>query len=132
MAKGQPEQQLQIALVTLLRTALPAGWRVFATKNHGEQKTRRMHGVHKAMGVMSGLPDLTVLGPGPRILLVELKAPPKRLPSGKLSAAKMKTSDNQDDVIAWLRGIEIPVLVANDIDVVLAWLRGHGVPLRVR
>lgn len=145
---NRPEQALQITLVQLLRgdsrrgipASLPEPWRVFSTKNHGEQTSRRMHGIHVAMGLLKGMCDLVIVGPGPVIddvrwplvFAIELKRPPVVLPSGAKSKAKMRTTEDQDEVLEAFAACGVRTLVANDLDAILTWLRAGGVPLRVR
>lgn len=124
----RPEEALQRSLVAQLRLRLPKPWLVWATPNGGG-RSKAEAGALKAAGVLAGVPDLFVLGPS-LLIAIELKAPPKRLKSGALSKAKLRTSDDQDDVIAALAVCGVPTLVVNDLDEALTVLARLGVPLR--
>lgn len=137
---NRPEQDLvHIPLVRLLLgdpargipAALPPEFVLFSTKNHGEQKSKRMHGIHRAMGLLKGMVDLTIIGPGPVVFVIELKKPLPRRKDGEPSRAK-QTRPEQDEVLARLAACGCHVLVANDVKVVCDWLVSHGVALRVR
>lgn len=126
----RPEERLQRDLVAYLRSVLPQPWLVFAVPNGGG-RSKAESGVLKAMGVMAGVPDLLIVGPG-KVIAVELKAPPKRLPSGKLSQAKPAPSEAQRDVIAALGACGIPTLIVNDLTEAVRALQALGVPMRGR
>lgn len=135
------EQDLvHIPLVRLLNgdpkrgipAALPPQYVLFSTKNHGEQKSKRMHGIHSAMGLLKGMSDLMIIGPGPVVFVIELKAPPAVLPSGNLSRAKPAVRPEQQAVLDRLGACGCHVLVANNVKMVCDWLVELGVPLRVR
>lgn len=140
MAREHPEQDFQIVLVKLLLGdpkrgvpgLLPADWVLFSTKNHGEQKSRRMHGIHRAMGQLKGMSDVVIVGPGPMVFVLELKRPPAVLPSGKLSKAKPRASDDQVAVLERLAACGCHTLVSNNLDEILGWLKSNGCPLRGR
>ena len=134
----RPEQQLQKAVVAHLRARMPKPWLVWATPNGGG-RSKAEAGVQKAMGVMAGIPDLFVLGPlengrmrvrSPRLIAIELKAPPHRLKSGGISKAAVALSPAQKETIAALGECGVPTLVVRSIDDLEAGLRGLGVPLR--
>lgn len=141
----RPEQQLQCDLVAYLRLALPHPWLVFHPRNQGEQRSARMHGVFKAMGVLAGIPDLFVIGgpnvyPAhgrgvlayPTVIAIELKAPPKPLKRGGVSKAKPRTSEAQDAIIAQLGACGVPTLVVRSLDEAIAALKQLGVPLKAQ
>ena len=130
--RKHPEQDFQIALVRDLRLILVPPWRVIGFKNQGERPTKRMHGILKAMGVLSGFPDIGVFGPGRRALFIELKRPAEILPSGRKSNRRLDTSAAQDDCHEWLERCGFPVLVANDAETVMRWLAINEAPVRVR
>lgn len=127
----RPETALQIALVTHLRARLPKPWLLFHVRNQGEQKTKRMHGVLKAMGVLAGVPDLFLIGPR-KVIAMEVKAPRKRLRSGALSEAKPDVSQAQQDVIEALGACGIETLIVRDMDEAVTALLRMGVPLKGR
>ena len=142
----RPEEQLQRALVAHLRARLPKPWLVWATPNGGG-RSKAEAGILKAMGVLAGVPDLFVMGPGlnhpayreagegmltPRLIAIELKAPPKPTKSGKPSKAQPRVSDAQRDVIEQLGQCGVPTLVVDNLDEALRALAALGVPLRGR
>ncbi len=81
----------------------------------------------KEMGMVAGYPDLIVHGRGGVTVLIEVKAPPKRLKSGALSKAKATLSEAQEALHPQLAAMGIPVLVARDAQSVLSALRNMGV-----
>lgn len=140
----RPEESLQRALVAHLRARLPAPWLVLHVPNGGG-RSKAEAGILKAMGVLAGVPDLLVIGcgrtardrngvqwPAPRVIALELKAPPKMLKSGKPSQAKPAVSDAQRDVIAALGKCGIPTLIVRDLDEAIEALARLGVPLKGR
>ena len=146
---NRAEEKLQRQLVAYLRAALPAPWIVFHPANGGG-RSKAEAGILKAMGVLAGMPDLLLIGPGdpsrvdvingwrvtkayyPLIVAIEVKAPPKMLKSGKQSAAKPSVSDAQRDVIATLGQCGIPTLIVRDLDEAIEALKNLGVPLKGR
>ena len=81
----------------------------------------------KEMGMVAGYPDLIVHARGGVTVPIEVKAPPKRLKSGKLSKAKPATTDGQDEVFPLLATFGFPVLIARDLDAVISALSNMGV-----
>lgn len=142
----RPEQALQIKLVSTLRQLLPKPWLVVHVRNQGEQRSKRAHGILKAMGVVAGFPDLLVIGPGgwiyptipqgkqqtAQVIALELKAPPKMLKSGEPSKAKSAVSDAQRDVIEALHQCGIPTVIVRSMDEAIDALKAMGVPLKGR
>ena len=145
------EQTFQISLVAHLRARLPKPWLVFACPNGGETPTARRHGIRKAMGVLAGVPDLWVVGPGaftaaasqrllyanermlwPHIIAIECKAPPNRLRAGGMSKARANISPAQREMIAQLADCGVPTVIARELDETLAALVALGVPLKGR
>ena len=142
----RPEQALQIKLVSTLRQLLPKPWLVVHVRNQGEQRSKRAHGILKAMGVVAGFPDLLVIGPftqgtyqdgsviytHPTTIALELKAPTKMLKSGEPSKAKPAVSDAQRDVIETLGQCGIPTIIVRSMDEAIDALKAIGVPLKGR
>lgn len=81
----------------------------------------------KEMGMVAGYPDLIVHARGGVTVLIEVKAPAKRLQDGSASKAKPTISDAQTEVISTLAGLGFPVLIARDLDTVISALRNMGV-----
>lgn len=124
---GAPEQQAQIAVVSYLRSALPAGSIVAAVKNenHARSKSRgaqmRFQQKRKETGVKPGFPDLICLIPGGKTVLIEMKAPKR----GRLSPAQVECH-------AALRSLGHVVGVARSIDEAQLILEQAGISLRAR
>lgn len=130
----RPEDALQKSLVAHLRAHLPPPWLVWATPNGGG-RSKAEAGILKAMGVMAGIPDLYVLGPGeapcrPFFVAIELKRPPAMLKSGKISRAALRLSNEQTAVIAALTQCGVRTIVARDAHTVVQALIAMGAPLR--
>lgn len=127
---NRPEESLQRAIVHFLTFALPKEWIFWATPNQRGTRTVVEQKILRALGVRAGVPDLFVLGPGPHLIAIEVKAPPVLLKSGAPSKAKPVVSDAQQEVLALLAANGVPILIARSIDDVEAALRGLGVPLK--
>jgi hypothetical protein len=127
---NRPEESLHRAAVQWLTATLPAPW-WFAHVPNGGARSKAEAGILKAMGVQAGMPDLLLFGPS-RVIAVELKAPPRRLASGKLSAAKPAVSEAQRACIAKLSACGVPVLIIRDLAALETALRGLGVQLKGR
>ncbi len=123
--RGAPERAAQTAVVAFLRRALPPGSIVAAVQNeHGASgrtagQRARFGAKRKAEGVVAGFPDLVVLLPGARTVLIEMKAPK----SGRVSVS-------QNTVHAELRRLGFDVAVATSIETAELALRALGVPLK--
>lgn len=128
---NRPEEKLHISVAQWLDWALlpPAVW----WANPNQKGTRSTYEQQKLveMGVKSGIPDIFVLHGG-LLLGPELKAPPALLPSGKLSKAKPRLSDEQRDMHLRLLGAGAKTAVCQSIEEVDKFLRAFGVPLRSR
>lgn len=136
MRRDRSEERLHRALVAYLRLALPKPWLVAHVPNGGG-RSKAEAGIFKAMGVLAGMPDLLVIGPYtktpgiPRVIAIEVKAPPKVLIRG-LSKARPRVSDAQRDVIEALGQCGIPTLIVNNLDEAVRALRELGAPLNGR
>jgi hypothetical protein len=124
------------------RGLLPKPWFCAHVPNGGG-RSKAEAGILKAMGVLAGMPDLLVFGPrdhfadgtplpGPRLIAIEFKAPPKRLRSGGLSKASPRLSPAQRARQADLGACGVPYLVIDDIADMIQSLKALGVPLRGR
>jgi len=142
------EEQLHKACVQYLRASLPKPWITWHTPNGGG-RSKAEAGILKAMGVLAGMPDLFVMGPGPevvapveprgvalctfpRIVAIEFKAPPKRLRAGGVSKARPRLSPAQMARQQDLGACGVPYLVIDDMAEMVQALRALGVPLRGR
>lgn len=139
---SRPEQSLHIALVTTLLGPLmgdgernralgllPLPWMAWHTPNGGGRSLVEAS-IFKGMGVMRGIGDLFVLGPGPKLIHIELKRPPAWLKSGKRSQAAPRVSPYQTKAIAAFAACDVETIVASDINVVLQSLANRGVPIK--
>ena len=131
---GNSEEQLQRTVVEHWRVRGVPG-SILAAIPNGERRDKATGGRLKAMGVLSGFPDLFALGVasmasgaflGLPMALVELKRP-----TPKPRDAERDLSDAQKKVIPLLRAGGINVFVSNDLDEVLCFLENLGVLRKV-
>lgn len=143
------EENLHRACVAYLRATLPKPWFCFHVPNGGG-RSKAEAGILKAMGVLAGMPDLFVMGPGdprtvevingwrvtrthyPHIIAIEFKAPPKPLRGGGPSKARPRLSPAQCARQADLGACGVPYLVIDDMADMVQSLKALGVPLRGR
>lgn len=119
----RPEEALHRAIVQWLSIRIRPPAMFWHTPN-GMGRSKAEAGILKAYGTKAGMPDLFVLEPpGPRLIAIEIKAPPKRLKSGKPSRAKPRTSEAQEAVLADLAACGVEVVIARSIDDVAQALR---------
>lgn len=115
----RPEQALQRSVCSYLSHALPEGWAYWMNLNNPRNK---INGAHmKAMGLLKGVPDMTIAGPGAtgaRALFIELKAP-----KGRLTA-------EQTAFLDWWSGIGGFCAVCRSVEDVEAFLKDSGLRLR--
>jgi len=145
---NRPEEALHRACLDYLRASLPKPWIVWHTPNGGG-RSKAEAGILKAMGVLAGMPDLFVMGPGPEVvapteprgvalrsfphlIAIEFKAPPKRLRTGGPSKAKPRLSPAQTARQIDLGACGVPYLVIDDLADLTQSLKALGVPLRWR
>lgn len=128
----RPEDKLHRAIVKALRsplTGLEPPWMLWHTPNSGMRRAQNpaAYGAYmQAMGLVSGIPDLFVLGPGPVLIGLEVKAPPTTLKSGAKSKAKPNLSDAQKTTIGALCACGVPTIVVRDVDDAVAALSSLG------
>lgn len=130
--RSYPEEALQKQLVAELEWRLMSPWMFWATPNQRGTRARWEQELLAALGVKPGAPDLFVLGPGPRLIAIECKAPPKRLKGGAVSRAKPRVSADQEAMHAKLATLGAPVLIVRDVGETMAALERLGAPLRGR
>lgn len=126
-----PEEAAHRAIVQHLRLRLVAPWIVWHTPNGGG-RSKAEAGILKALGVMAGMPDLFVLGPGCKLIGLEVKPPPQRLPSGKTSQAKPVLNDAQKALFPQLAELGVPVIVVTDPEEAVMVLSSLGAQFRGR
>lgn len=123
---NRPEEQAHRAIAQWLAVSLPRGWLFWHTPNGGGRSAAEA-GILKALGTRPGMPDLFILGPGSRLIAIEVKAPAHELKRGGVSQAKPRISEEQHRVIAQLAANGVPTLIARSIDDVESALRNMGV-----
>lgn len=123
--RGSPERAVQVTLRRWLDVVLPAGSVTAAVKNEHAAASAdpmgraRFHAKRKAEGVVAGFPDLVVLLPGGRTLLIEVKAPRTGV-----------ISDAQAGLHTRLRSMGHTVIVATCIEDARGGLLAAGVKPR--
>lgn len=129
----RPEDALQVAVIDYLtRNGLFA----FHIPNQGHWSAA--YGLKlKRMGRRAGMPDLQVIcqqsAPLPRgVFMVECKAPPKRLRSGKLSSAKPRLDREQHETISQLAALGVPTLIIRSVDELELALLGLGLRIKTK
>lgn len=112
------EEPIVISIANYLR--LQFGGIFWHTRNEGNDAPQYRHRL-KAMGVLAGVPDLTLLwsvNGSIRVLFIEVKAQKGRL------------SDAQEDLIAKLKAIGFPCEVVRSVDDVVKLFHVYHLPLR--
>lgn len=130
----RPEDTLHRAIVRHLEARLEPPWMFWHTPNSGIRRSQNpaAFGAYlKAMGQLAGIPDLFVLGPGPVLIGLEVKAPPTVGKRG-VSKAKPILNDAQKAVFPRLAGLGVPVIVVRDVDDAIAALSSLGAKFRGR
>lgn len=127
----RPEETLQRAIVAYLDRCLLPPWIFWATPN--QRGTRKVYEqtILKALGVRAGVPDLFILGPGARLIGIEVKAPAKQTKRGA-SKAKPVLNDAQKAMFPRLAELGVPVVIVRDVDDMVSALRTMGAPFRGR
>lgn len=117
MARADPETQLQIAAVNLMRLILPVGAIIHHSHNEGK-RSKREAGIAKAMGQRAGFADLMILHDG-EVYFIEFKSP-----TGRQSTSQ---KDFQKDLD---RAGFSSYAIARSIDDTVAALRQWGLEAR--
>jgi len=119
--RGTPEADLQRAVVSALRFALPKGAVIHHCANEVAQagpRGAKRQAILQGMGVHAGFADLIVLSEG-RVLFLELKSP-----KGRLSPAQQAFRDAVEaQGFAWA--------LVRSLDDALGALADHGFTTRV-
>ena len=130
VAPQPTERQAQRTVLQWLALVLPPGSMVHHVANEAavnpkwtpHQKARYFEERRKD-GVLLGFPDLLILLPGRKLVLVEMKRPDGERRGGQLSK-------EQKALHPQLLARGFPLVVARTIEDVAAVLRADGVPLR--
>lgn len=117
MTRRSRELPVHTAVLGYLRTVLPDAI-VFHPANQGHGRSARQGGVLKAMGVVSGIPDLGVMLPGGRAIWFEVKAP------------KGRRSDTQFALHLRMESLGHHCATVSSIEEVRNTLRALGIPTR--
>lgn len=128
---NRPEENLQRAIVKHLELRLEPPWMFWATPNQRGTRSAAETMILKAMGVKAGIPDLFILGPGPVLIGLEVKAPPAQGKRG-VSKAKPALNDAQKAMFPRLAGLGVPVIVIRDVEDAIAVLSTLGATFRGR
>lgn len=127
--KRRPEETLQRHIVTwcamqrLLCVAVPNA----AVRRAGGRAGNAVP------GLLAGFPDLLVFPGDGRVVALEVKAPPKILPSGKPSLAAPRISEEQLHVMNLLNAVGVSTYVVRSVEQVAAiakadkWLAGRAI-----
>lgn len=113
------EEALQKSVVEYLRWALPSDAVCWATPNQRGTRARWENELLKAMGVLSGYPDLSVLHQG-HLVCIELKAP------GRTNSGVQKAVHGR------LRDAGAHVHTCHSLGEVATVLELEGIPLKAR
>ena len=114
MTRAAPERTIQIAIKR--RLALSG---VVCCHTPNASKRSVIAGrMLKAEGMITGFPDLTVIGPSGRVAFLEVKA------------EKGRTSPAQEDILAMLQRMGHAVAVVRSQDDAVAALQEWGWPVR--
>ena len=121
----RPEEQIQRAIVRALKIALPHGWHVVGVSNN--PRSALTGSEEKAMGMVAGYPDLTILGciigedpadARPFTGFMEVKAP-----KGRLQPVQREMHDKLADC-------GFPVAVVRSVEDALQTAQAWGLPIR--
>lgn len=113
--RARPEETLQLQVARFLNLAL-AGNSMWMHVPNGGLRSATEAKRFKAMGVMAGFPDISVINDG-RLICIELKAD------------KGRATANQLDCHRRLSMARVPVGICRSLGEVEAFLRAAGVPL---
>jgi len=114
MTRAAPERAIQIAI----KRRLALSGVVCCASQNAEKRSAIRGRLLKQEGMITGWPDLTVVGPGGRIAFLEVKS------------AKGHTTDAQDDCLAMLRRMGHDVAVVRSQDDAVLMLQEWGWPVR--
>jgi hypothetical protein len=125
------EETLQREIVRHLEWRLEPPWMFWATPNQRGTRSVVEAQILKTLGVKAGIPDLFVLGPGPILVGLEVKAPPTVGKRG-VSKARPRLNEAQQAMFPRLAGLGVPVIVVRDVDDAIASLSSLGAKFKGR
>jgi hypothetical protein len=110
------EDAIHRSIFRFLRSVLPAHWLVYHTPNGGSRNKIEAANM-KGLGVLAGVPDLTIVGDG-KAYFLEVKAK-----SGRVQPSQHAFMDK-------LEANKIAHAVVRSIDDVRAFIEQYGLPSR--
>ena len=119
MAKNaNPEAKIQIQICKYLRAVMPGGMVQQARNEHGKAGMAGMMNAvrNKAMGSVTGFPDLVVFPGNGAAFMLEVKAP------------KGRVSDSQKECHTRLAEIGYQVAIVRSVDDVRDFLNANSIP----
>jgi len=112
------EDRLQIDAVEYLRVVLdPKRYKVAAIRNEGK-RSKAEGALAKRMGLLPGMPDLEIMGPGGMTWRIEMKT------------ATGPVSEEQSDLHAWFAANGVPYAVCRSLGDVAAALVAWNIETR--
>jgi hypothetical protein len=114
MTRAAPERAIQIAI----KRRLALSGVVCCASQNAEKRSAIRGRLLKQEGMITGWPDLTLVGPDKRVAFLEVKA------------EKGRTSVAQDDCLAMLRRMGHDVAVVRSQDDAVLMLQEWGWPVR--
>lgn len=111
------EDHIHRSILKYLRTVLPKHWIVYHTPNGGSRNSEIEGASLKGLGVIAGVPDLTILGDG-KVFFMEVKSP-----SGRVRPAQRK-------FMSLLEKSGIECAIVRSIDDARACLHAWDLPSR--
>lgn len=119
-AHNRPEEDIQKQVAEYLDLALPPDLRWWHTPNQRGTRKKWEVALLKALGVKPGVQDITIVGRGPRVIIIEMKSG-----AGSLNKAQKDWRD-------FYRSVGIPWFLCRSLEDVIAALEDCGVRLRAR
>jgi VRR-NUC domain len=114
---AEREDDIQAAIFGHLIRVLPEGWLTFHVPNGGwRQKTTAAR--FRRLGVVAGIPDLVLVGPGGRVAFLEVKTT-----DGRLSRPQARFHDH-------CHRFDVPWTIARSIDDARSFLARLGIATR--
>jgi hypothetical protein len=119
-ARKFPEEEIQKQVAEFLDYALPDDFRWWHTPNQRGTRKQWENALLKALGVKAGVQDVTIVGPNPRLIIIEIKA------------EKGSLSRSQRDWRDFYQSIGVPWFLCRSLDEVIDALESLQVRLKAR